>query len=148
MATKAPAIPDDVEQIEGLIDLGYERPDYSEPCAPCSAGETPPERKLHTVYPTFRVCEDAAAELHKALAEGKLLDGEFAAIVVLKNTMVRVADDDEDEDPKKDVELEFTVRAILPHVEAGDDEAKIMAEFEQLPKAVKDTEEEDEEEND
>ena len=120
--------------VDGLINLGYEAPDYSaEP-----GGKS--KQKTHTVYPTFRVCQDPAAELHQALTGARLLDGEFAAIVVLKNSMVRVADDDEDEEPGKDVELEFVVKALLPHVEAGagETEESIMADFEKLPAAKQD----------
>ena len=137
------ATTDKTAEVDGLISLGYEREDYAGPIP--AEGESRPTK---TIFPTFRVCDKAAVELHKALNAGKLLNGEFAAIVVLKSSMVRISDNDEDEDEAEDVELEFTVKALLPHVEPDDDEAKIMAEFEQLPKAVKDTEEEDEEEND
>ena len=131
-----------------LISTGYECPDYSQP-EPADGAE----RETHTCYPSFRVCKEAAVELHKALTAGKLLGGEFAAIVVLKNTEVRVSDNDEDEDSSQDYELSFTVKAILPSVDeggAGETEADIMAEFDKLPKAVKDkgVEETDEEDND
>lgn len=139
------ATTDKTAEVDGLISLGYEREDYAGPIP--AEGESRPTK---TIFPTFRVCDKAAVELHKALNAGKLLNGEFAAIVVLKNNMVRVADNDEDEDEAEDVELEFTIKALLPHVEPDDDEAKIMAEFEQLPAAVKETPgaDDDEEEND
>ena len=139
------ATPDKTAEVDGLISLGYEREDYAGPIP--AEGEARPTK---TIFPTFRVCDKAAVELHKALNAGKLLNGEFAAIVVLKNNMVRVADNDEDEDEAEDVELEFTIKALLPHVEPDDDEAKIMAEFEQLPAAVKEAPggDDDEEEND
>lgn len=117
--------------VAGMIDLGYEAPDYSQPIA---AGEKS-KSKTHTVYPTFRVCEGPAAQLHQALSQGRLLDGEFAAIVVLKNTMIRVADEDEDADSDKDVEMEFRVQSIMPHMEESGMEDQIMNEFDQLPKA-------------
>ena len=125
--------------MEGLIGLGYEREDYSKPLGPNE------KRDMHTVYPTFRACGPAAAELINALGAGRQLDGEFAAIVVLKSTMLRTADEDEDEEPDEDTEAEFTVKAIMPHVDGGEPEDKIMADFEKLPKAVMDKEESEEE---
>lgn len=127
--------------VDGLIDLGYEAPDYSCPTPASGNGK----QKMHTVFPTFRVCKEPAEELHKALNSAKLLDGEFAAIVVLKNSMVRVSDDDEDEDPSKDVEMEFVVKALMPHADGGSTETEdaIMADFDKLPKPTKDAGESD-----
>jgi len=122
------------QEVDGLISLGYESEDWSGP-QPVGGGDRP---KV-TRYPTLRVCKEAAAELHKALSQGKLLDGEFAAIVVLKSTMIRVADDDDDEDESEDVELEFSVRGIMPDLDSKNPklEEEIMADFEKLPRGVK-----------
>ena len=98
------ATTDKTAEVDGLISLGYEREDYAGPIP--AEGESRPTK---TIFPTFRVCDKAAVELHKALNAGKLLNGEFAAIVVLKSSMVRISDNDEDEDEAEDVELEFTV---------------------------------------
>jgi hypothetical protein len=127
------------QDINGLISTGYETEDYSKPIEP---GE---DRPKVTRYPTFRVCGEAAAELHKALMDGKCLDGEFAAVVVMSNTMVRVADSDEDEDDSKDVELEFKITGILPDLEGKDAklEEEIMSDFDKLPKAIKDKNKDD-----
>jgi len=117
------------DMVSGQISLGYNRPDYSKPTEP---GETP---GTHTVYPSIRVCGAPAAALKQALNTAKLLDGDFAAIVVLKNVMVRTADEDVDEDPNEDVELEFVVKSILPSVDeaAGETEEDILKAFDALP---------------
>lgn len=115
--------------VDGMISLGYEQEDYCNPVDP-ETDEVPTK----TVYPTLRVCNEPAAKLHEVLSGAKLLSGDFAAIVVLKNTMVRVADSDEDEDPTKDVEMEFTIKGIMPHFEPGaQTEDDIMAAFDKLP---------------
>jgi len=140
------ATTDKTAEVDGLISLGYEREDYAGPIP--AEGESRPTK---TIFPTFRVCDKAAVELHKALNAGKLLNGEFAAIVVLKSSMVRISDNDEDVDPSQDIELEFVVKAILPHIEdSPGGEAEILADFDKLPAAVKETPgaDDDEEEND
>jgi len=116
--------------VEGLISLGYDGPDYSQPTSP--GGES----KTHTVFPTLMVCGAPASELKQALDATNILDGEFAAIVVLKNSMVRVSDNDEDADPSGDVEMEFTVKAIMPHAPEQDGVDSIMADFDKLPAAT------------
>ena len=137
------ATPDKTAEVDGLISLGYEREDYAGPIP--AEGEARPTK---TIFPTFRVCDKAAVELHKALNAGKLLNGEFAAIVVLKSSMVRISDNDEDVDPSQDVELEFVVKAILPHLEdSPGGEAEILADFDKLPKPTPDASEEADEED-
>jgi hypothetical protein len=124
----------ELQEIDGMIGLGYDAPDYSKPI------EDGKERETVTRYPCLRVCGEAAAELHTALSGGRCLDGEFAAVVVLKNIMVRVSDEDEDEEESKDVELEFKVYSIMPDLDKKNPklEEEIMSDFEKLPRAKKD----------
>jgi hypothetical protein len=127
----------DTQVPDGLISLGYESPDYSQPLAPGEKSSS----KTRTDYPSFRARGPGAAELVKALGGASLLDGEFAAIVVLKGTSIRAgAEDEEDEN-----EVELTVKAIMPHVEdaAGETEEAIMADFEKLPQGKQEEPEEE-----